>query len=194
MSSLTTLARPYAKAAFELAEQANALAEWSAMLELAGSLAADETISAVLHNPLVGSAASVGLIRDAGADAFNARFSDFLNVLSENNRLSVLPEISRLYGLLREVAEKRLSVRVVSAATLDEAQAERMRAALAKRFGKEVELLSEIDAEVLGGAVIYAGDQVIDGSLRGRLGKLEQSLDRWCRLANIGNTGKRILN
>ncbi len=177
MSSLTTLARPYAKAAFELAQQADELPGWSSMLELAGTVASDDTVSAVLHNPGVSSAASAGLIIDAGAEAFSTGFADFLKVLSVNNRLSLLTEISRLFSLLREEAEKRLSVRVVSAAALDDAQAQKMSEALARRFGKQVELVSEIDAEVLGGAVIYAGDQVIDGSLRGRLGKLEQSLN-----------------
>ena len=85
-------------------------------------------------------------------------------------------EIAALYKQLRAEAEKRLDVRVVSAVPLDEAQAERMKAALARRFEREISLHNEIDPEVLGGAVIYAGDQVIDGSLKGRLNRLQASL------------------
>ena len=81
-----------------------------------------------------------------------------------------------LYRRLREEAEKRLSVKVVSAIPLDEDQASRMREALARRFDCEVALENEVDAAVIGGAVVYAGDQVIDGSLRGRLQKLSNSL------------------
>ena len=87
-----------------------------------------------------------------------------------------LPEITRIFRKLREEAENRLRVRVVSAVALDEDQAGRLTAALASRFECEIELDNEIDAEVIGGAVVYAGDQVIDGSLRGRLNKLSNSL------------------
>ena len=176
MSSLTTLARPYAKAAFELARESDVLSGWSEMLDLAGSITADAHVIRVLNNPEVSSEQALGLIADAGGEVFDARFGDFLNVLAVNHRLAVLPEIARIYNVLRQEAEKRLQVRVLSAAALDDVQAERMKEALSKRFGCEIELDSEIDSGVLGGAVIYAGDQVIDGSLRGRLNKLEQSL------------------
>jgi F-type H+-transporting ATPase subunit delta len=81
-----------------------------------------------------------------------------------------------LYQELREEAENRLSVKVVSAIPLDEDQVSRMQQALARRFDCEIELENEIDAEIIGGAVVYAGDQVIDGSLRGRLQRLSNSL------------------
>ena len=97
-------------------------------------------------------------------------------MLSENGRLSLLPQICVLYRQLRQQAEKRLHVRVVSAIPLEEGQKERMSAALVRRFDSDIELENEIDAGVLGGAVIYAGDQVIDGSLRGRLTRLQNSL------------------
>ena len=93
-----------------------------------------------------------------------------------NGRLPLLPQVTRLFQQFREEAENRLRVRVVSAIPLDEDQAERMRAALARRFDCEIELDNEIDKGVIGGAVVYAGDQVIDGSLRGRLEKLSNSL------------------
>ena len=104
------------------------------------------------------------------------RFRGFLDVLSSNDRLSLLPEIRALFQELRAEAENRLRVKVVSAVPLDEDQAGRLTAALASRFECEIELDNEIDAEVIGGAVVYAGDQVIDGSLRGRLNKLSNSL------------------
>ena len=176
MSSLTTLARPYAKAAFELARESDVLSGWSGMLDLAGSITADAQVIRVLNNPEVSSEQALSLISDAGGEVFDARFGDFLKVLAVNHRLAVLPEIARIYNVLRQEAEKRLQVRVLSAAALDDAQAERMKEALSKRFGCEIELDSEIDSGIIGGAVIYAGDQVIDGSLRGRLSKLEQSL------------------
>lgn len=176
MSSLTTLARPYAKAAFELARGDDGLARWDDMLTLAANLVSDAAMEGVLDNPLVGSAQAARLIADAGGEHLNERFRGFIGVLAEYDRLALLPEITRLYRLLREEAEKRLRVRVVSAVALDDDQSARMRDALAKRFDREIELENEIDAGVIGGAVVYAGDEVIDGSLKGRLQKLASSL------------------
>jgi F-type H+-transporting ATPase subunit delta len=176
MSSLTTLARPYAKAAFELAQVDQSLARWDDMLSMAGGFTTEESMAQILESPQVSSAQVVKIMTDTAGDAFNGRFRDYLSVLSGNERLSLLPEITDLFRRLREEAEKRLRVKVVSAIPLDENQAGRMRDALARRFDCEIELENEIDSAVLGGAVVYAGDQVIDGSLRGRLNKLSNSL------------------
>ena len=176
MSSLTTLARPYAKAAFALAESEQALARWEEMLTLASEIATDETMSELLSSPHIGSAEAARLITESAGSSFDGRFGDFLRVLGTNDRLALLPEITRLFRRLREKAEKRLRVRVVSAVPLDEEQSARMREALAKRFDCEIELENEIDEAVIGGAVVYAGDEVIDGSLRGRLQQLAGSL------------------
>ncbi len=176
MSSLTTLARPYAKAAFELAEAEQALTGWDEMLGLASEIVSEPSMANLLGSPDFCNAQAVNLIIEVSGDAFNQRFQDFLKVLADNDRLSLLPQISGLYQALREEAENRLSVKVVSAIALDEDQAGRMQQALARRFDCEIELENEIDAEIIGGAVVYAGDQVIDGSLRGRLQKLSNSL------------------
>ena len=133
-------------------------------------------MAALLESPHVSNAQAVKIITEAAGEAFNDRFRDFLSVLAANGRLPLLPQITGLYQHLREEAEKRLSVKVVSAMPLDEDQAGRMQEALARRFDCEIELENEIDADVIGGAVVYAGDQVIDGSLRGRLQKLSNSL------------------
>jgi F-type H+-transporting ATPase subunit delta len=135
-------------------------------------------MAAVLDSPHVSPAAAVKLIADTAGDALDARFRDFLSVLAGNDRLQLLPEIARLFRRLRAKAERRLQVRVVSAVPLDAGQSSRMREALAKRYACQIELDNEIDQDVIGGAVIYAGDEVIDGSLRGRLQKLSGSLVR----------------
>jgi F-type H+-transporting ATPase subunit delta len=177
------LARPYAKAAFALAQDeqvrdGQALARWEDMLVLAATVASDATMAEVLDSPHVSHAAAVELIADIAGDALDARFRDFLSVLAGNDRLPLLPEIARLFRRLRAKAERRLQVRVVSAVPLDAGQSARMREALARRFACQIELDNEIDQGVIGGAVIYAGDEVIDGSLRGRLHKLSSSLVR----------------
>jgi F-type H+-transporting ATPase subunit delta len=174
MSNVTTLARPYAKAAFDLAEDATG--SWNEMLVLASTLVTEESMADLLESPHVSGGQLVQLLSDAAGEAFDARFRDFLSVLAENKRFSLLPEITTLYQKLREEAEKLLRVKVVSAFALDESQATRMKDALARRFDREILLESEVDSSVIGGAVIYAGGQVIDGSLKDRLAKLSNSL------------------
>jgi len=176
MSSLTTLARPYAKAAFELAQGQGVLADWDHLLGAAGGIVSEESMASLLGNPLVASSQAISILSEALGGELDIRFSNFVDVLGDNDRLSLLPEIAVLFRHLREEAEKRLSVRVVSAIALENDQAERMKNALASRFNREIEMVNEIDASVLGGAVIYAGDQVIDGSLLGRLRNLENNL------------------
>jgi F-type H+-transporting ATPase subunit delta len=173
---LATLARPYAKAAFELARDEQALGAWDDMLGLAAAIVSDESMARLLDNPDVGRSSVVGILTEAAGEAFSERFKGYLGVLAGNDRLPLLPQIGSLYGVLRAEAESRLRVKVVSAVPLDEGQSARLREALAQRFDCEIELENEIDADVIGGAVVYAGDQVIDGSLRGRLSKLASNL------------------
>jgi len=177
MSSLTTLARPYAKAAFELAQGENKLAGWDDMLEAVTQVTADKAMAAWLQSPHSTPDKAVEIIIEAIGGEVDARFQAYLGVLADNDRLLLCDEITRLYRQLRQQAEKRLEVRVVSAVPLDDSQAERMQSALAKRFDCEITLKNDVDPEVLGGAVIYAGDQVIDGSIKGRLSRLEASLN-----------------
>ncbi len=180
MSSVTTLARPYAKAAFSLAQEGDsaALKSWQDMLVLASAIAADNSLAGLLDNPLVAPAQAVELLTATGADRFDERFKAFLGVLGANRRLPLLTEVTALFNRLKQAAEQRLLVRVVVAQALSEEQASRMTEALTRRFKCAIELESEIDPQVLGGAVIYAGDQVIDGSLLGRLNKLSSALAR----------------
>lgn len=177
MSSLTTLARPYAKAAFELADGDNNLAAWDDMLSAVATVTAEERMANWLKSPHSTAEKAVEIITEAMGGDIDPRFQSYVGVLADNGRLSLCSEIARMFGQLRQEAEKRLLVRVVSAVALQDSEAERIQSALAKRFDREITLNNEIDPEVLGGAIIYAGDQVIDGSLLGRLNRLEMSLN-----------------
>lgn len=176
MSGLTTLARPYAKAAFELARSNNNLAGWDEMLAAVAAATADKGMIDWLESPQSTAEKAVGIISSVLGDDVDEQFLGYLKVLAGNDRLSLSTEISRLFQRLRQDAESRLEVRVISAVALQDEQAERMKTALAKRFDRYITLHNDIDPEVLGGAIIYAGDQVIDGSLIGRLKRLEASL------------------
>lgn len=177
MSNARTLARPYAKAAFELAMAENATDRWNDMLDLASAAVTDPSLAGLLGSPHASDSQIVQILLDTANGAFDDdRFKGFLGVMADNKRLSLLPEIAELYRALREEADGLLRVRVVSAFALDEDQATRLKTALAKRFDREILLETEVDKSVIGGAVVYAGGQVIDGSLKDRLAKLSNSL------------------
>ncbi|WP_140909422.1 F0F1 ATP synthase subunit delta [Cognatiluteimonas lumbrici] len=173
MSQALTLARPYARAAFGIARDEGAFAAWSDALGFAARVAADPRVAGVLGNPKLSDAEAVALLAPQGAGESVTRF---LALLADNRRLPLLPEIAGLYEQLRNEAEHVVKATVTSAAALPDAELEAIRAALRKRFGSEVELQTAIDESLIGGAVIDAGDVVIDGSLKGKLARLESAL------------------
>ena len=173
MSQALTLARPYARAAFSMAQDENALAGWSNALGFAAQVAADPRAASLLLNPQLTHAEAVTLLSVDGA---GESFSRFLALLAENRRLAQLPEISGLQEELKDVAERVVKATVTSAAELPAGELEVLKTALKKRFGREVELSTAIDASLIGGAVIDAGDVVIDGSLKGKLSRLQAAL------------------
>jgi F-type H+-transporting ATPase subunit delta len=174
MAEKVTLARPYAKAAFESARASNALAHWSQMLTAAASTVADQRVVKLLSSPRVKPADLVELI--AAASGADEQGRNFLNTLAQNRRLGVLPEVAAMYEELRAEVENVTDVHVTSAVQLDEAQRTRLATALKKRLKREVRLHCAVDAALIGGAVVRAGDFVIDGSLKARLERLASQI------------------
>ena len=175
MSSLRTLARPYARAAVDLARGAGALAPWHEALQSAALLVADPASREWLDNPRLSVEQQAALFLPPG-EQLDSAFGRFLLLMSENGRLSLLPEISDLFAELRAEAERTLTVRVRTAAAIDPVQEQMLTGALARRFDRAVELAVEVEPDLLGGAIIDAGDVVIDGSLRTRLERLGEAL------------------
>lgn len=178
MSQALTLARPYARAAFfiardSLARDAGALQAWSDALAFAARVAADPQVAALLGNPKLTQADAATLLSPDGASEL---FGNFLGLLFDNRRLPLLPEIAGLYDELRFDAERVVKAKVTSAVILPLAEMEKIEAALKRRFGRSVEIETAIDESLIGGAVIDAGDVVIDGSIKGKLGRLETAL------------------
>jgi F-type H+-transporting ATPase subunit delta len=171
-----TIARPYAKAAFQYARDANAFAGWSQALRTAGEIVADPRIAALTKSPSLTSADLATLIVDVAGARFDAGMQNFVRVLTENHRLRLLPEIAALYESLRSAVENTVDVDVVSAVPLDAAQSDKLERALGKRLKRLVRMQTSVDPGLLGGAVVRAGDLVIDGSLKGRLERLATEL------------------
>jgi F-type H+-transporting ATPase subunit delta len=173
MSQALTLARPYARAAHAIARDANAAAQWSDALAFAARVAADPRVQALLGHPHLGRADAVALLSpEPASDAFG----NFLALLADNRRLPLLPEIAGLFEELRADAERIVKAKVTSATALQAAELDGIKAALKRRFGREVELQTAVDESLIGGAVIDAGDVVIDGSLRSKLARLQTAL------------------
>ncbi|MDX1609197.1 MAG: F0F1 ATP synthase subunit delta [Halofilum sp. (in: g-proteobacteria)] len=170
------LARPYARAVFQLAQEQKALAEWSQTLELLALIAADERVARVLRAPRVAAEKRVELMRAIAGDKLDEHGDNLVRLLAANGRLPLLPSIHDQFEVLRAEAEGRIAARVTSARKLTKEQQERIAKALGKRLDRKVELDCDVDEALLGGAVIRAGDLVIDGSLRGRLRRLGSRL------------------
>jgi len=176
MAERATIARPYAKAAFEYARDTHAFAEWSQGLALAAQIIADPRVASLTKSPQWGTLQLVSLVSDVAGAKLDAGMQNFVHVLAENHRLLLLPEISAHYEELRSAVENTVDVEVTSAVELDAAQAEKLSAALSKRLKRKVRMQNSVDSTLLGGAVVRAGDLIIDGSLKGRLQRLATEL------------------
>lgn len=174
MSNALTLARPYARAAFALAREHGRLAPWTNLLGFAATIAADARVQALLGHPKLTLDETLRLLLPGGE--IDPNFRQYLTVLADNRRLPLLPEIAAQYEQLRSEAEHVVNVTVTSATPMAASEVETMTRALKRRFGSEIALTQAVDADLIGGAVIDAGDVVIDGSLRGKLARLQAAL------------------
>jgi F-type H+-transporting ATPase subunit delta len=176
MAETATTARPYALAAFTAARDAQALAGWSAFLGNASAVITDARVRPLIGNPRVVTGQLVEFVLDLVGATGNAAQGNFLRLLAENRRLALLPAIVAQYEVLRAAAEGQADVQVVAAMPLTPEQEQRLGAALQQRLKRKVRLHVEIDAGLIGGAIVRHGDLVFDGSLRGRLGRLATAM------------------
>lgn len=176
MAETSTLARPYARAAFEYAGEHGLRDRWFEQLNLGAAVAAEPVVGAMLANPAMTAAEQAEQFISLCAADTDEPFRNFLRVLAGNRRLPLLPEILRQYAQLKADSERAVDVQLVSAFALPEDVRDRIASALGKRLAREVHLSTEIDSSLIGGVLIRAGDTVIDGSVRGRLNKLAEAL------------------
>jgi F-type H+-transporting ATPase subunit delta len=174
MSEALTLARPYARAAFDLAAQAAAASAWSKALAASAAIAAEDRIASLLEDPRLPLAERAAVVTPDGV--LPAGYAQFLALMAENSRLRLLPEVAQLFETLRAEAEQSLTVKVRTALPLAPEQRDRLVSQLARRFGRTVSLDVELDEALIAGAVIDAGQLVIDGSLSAQLDRLRKEL------------------
>ncbi len=172
MQDKKTIARPYAQAVFETASEESKLTEWSEMLGLLEVVVTDAQMKAVLTNPKLDTKALTDLILGVCGKALSETGSNLVKVLADAGRLSLVPELYKLYEQLSAEAEGVIEVGVTSAYELSSKQQATISAAMAKRLGRKVEITNDIDDSLICGMVIRSGDSVIDASVKGRLKEL----------------------
>lgn len=176
MAESITIARPYASAVFAIAQEKDDMQSWSELLATLAQCADNSDVQAIFDNPKLGDEQVVDFLAGiTGELSVDAR--SFLLLLAENNRLTMLPEIAEMYEALRADAEQKLFADVITARPLTDEQKSKIAEALKQRLGKEVTLSESVDESLLGGAIIRAGDLVIDGSALGKLNRLASAIN-----------------
>ncbi len=176
MAEAITVARPYAQAAFDEARELGDLKGWSDILQSVAQAVINPEIRAIITSPRAVKSQLADLMLALCDDKVSETQRNFIKLLIESQRLSLLPEIVMLFEIMRAEAEKNVDVVVTSAFDLSEAQKQKITAALKKRMGREIKLSCETDRKLLGGIIIRAGDKVIDGSARTHLSELANAL------------------
>jgi len=181
MADFETAARPYAKAIFELASDEGKLQQWQDNLSLAATIAVDPDMQATFAQPAILASELAGLflsvIEAAGLET-DTDLKNLIALLAENGRLAALPAIATAFASLKQEAEGKIEVQIRTAQELSAEQQEKISTSLAKRLGKEVSITTEIDSSLIAGAIVTAGDLVIDGSASGRMEKLTIALNK----------------
>jgi len=172
----STIARPYAEAAFRLADAQGKLADWSAAIGNLAAVAADARVRAAIGDPNLPSAKVAGLIISILAGKLTGEAENFVRVLAENGRLEVLAEIRAQYDALKNEREGMVEAEVTTAFELDAAQVADLVARLEKNTGRKVKASVSVDKSLIGGVKVVIGDKVIDGSARAQLAALETAL------------------
>lgn len=176
MANLTSIARPYALAAFEYARDQQQLPAWKDFLETASSFANQPAISKIMANPEIPTEKLFNLFHELLAHQLDTERKNFLLLLSQKKRLPVLSEITDEFNAHYAAFEKLSRVRLITAVEAQETFKLKIAQALTKQIQREVTLQCEIDPSLIGGAIIHIGDRVIDGSIRGKLSRLLESL------------------
>jgi F-type H+-transporting ATPase subunit delta len=177
MAESITLARPYAKASFEVALAAGELSAWSQSLKLLASVATHDTVRKTMLSPALTAAEQASMLIKLCGDELMPKAGNLIRLLAENKRLQLLPEISELFEALKANQEMTVDVELSTAFELNKDVVKKITQALQTRLNREIKLQTRVDKHLIGGAVIRAGDTVIDSSVRGKLTKLAEAMN-----------------
>jgi len=176
MAEVSTIARPYAVAAYKLGREQKALGKWSEMLGFAAAVTNDAQIKAYIQDPKVVSSDLQTTFLKVCGDQLNENGQNLVKVLVEYGRLSILPEISSAFEALKAQDEGTLDAEIIAAAKPSAAEVKDLVKRLEAKFGKKIEASVSVDPELIGGIKIIVGDTVIDASVKGQLQNLAYTL------------------
>lgn len=177
MAELNTLARPYAKAAFSAALDQGDTLSWSNALITLNAITQTEKVAQLIADPSVSALDKAKAITELAGDQCNEGAANLLVVLAENDRLTLFPEISAQFELLRSEHEKTANVLVTSAFELSDAQQQTLKQKLTAKLQRDISISVTVDEALIGGVIIKTGDLVIDDSVRGKLSKLAEAMN-----------------
>jgi F-type H+-transporting ATPase subunit delta len=176
VAELATLARPYAEAAFALARDGGALPKWADTLATLAAVTVDAKVAAAVDNPKLSPEQKQSMFATLLGDKLDVGTTSFIKVLLDADRVKLLPQINEHFQALKRNSDNVARATIVSAFPLTEQQRDELKGALAKRYGRQIEAIEEVDATLLGGAKIIVGDQVIDRTVVGQLNKMSRQI------------------
>ena len=177
MAELSTLARPYAKAAFQAAVDAGEVQAWSDMLVSTSNVVQEEKMGKVLSHPSLTGEQQAQTLIDVCGDKMHKAGQNLVSVLAENKRISLIPQILEQFEHLKAELEKAVDVEIISAFDVSDESKQKLTDALKAKLAKDVRVTTTVDSTLVGGAIIRAGDLVIDGTVRGKLTKLAEAMN-----------------
>jgi len=177
MAEVSTVARPYAKAAFEYAQEKDLLTQWSDMLAAASAVASNSDMSSVLDNPSLTSEQKAAIFVDVCGAGLGSDAKNFVSGLAEHKRLAALPMIAEMFEELKAAKDQAVDVMVTSAFEMTAEQQNKLAETLKNKWQKDVSIETQVDSSLIGGVIIRAGDVVIDSSVRGKLAKVAEAVN-----------------
>lgn len=177
MAELTTLARPYAKAAFQYALEAKDLSGWAQQLATLAGASQYGTMADRIASPSLSAEQQADVLIEACGDELSEPVRNYVQLLAQNKRLILLPQIQQLFEAFKHIQEQSVEVELTSAFELADADQEQLAKALSEKLKRKISVRTQVDDKLLAGVIVKAGDLVIDGSMRGRLEKLAQAIN-----------------
>lgn len=176
MAELSTIARPYAEAAFRIAKEGKVLPAWDALIAELAAVADRPEMRALVSNPLIGNDKLYGVFAGVLKSPLDQKAQNFLRILIENGRIDSLQELTSQFSALKNAEEGTADAEIVSAFPLTDAQVKELVDGLTRKFKKTLKAHVSVDQSLIGGVRVVVGDNVFDTSVKAQLERMKTVL------------------